>query len=415
MCNYCGRKGHLERVCNQKKKDTNTKFGNSRGNGNTARSGNRVQRVDPEEIDEDDEDDYMVLKVEADKDQTEPFFMEGFINGNRFKAMIDTGSPVTIFALDEVKRIMKRNELQVRPMIEDERYVDFSGRPLKLLGYVFCELQVNDSYVKKARILIAKPGTKSIIGREWLSTLRYKLVAEGELEVNSIENQVELSTEAKQFVKEFPKLFERKGKIKNHQMRINFKTGSKITQQKGRRIPIQLQKAVDEEIGRLLKEGHIEKINEIKDDVFIQPTVITVKKARSVKIALDARALNQAIEKDKYQMPNLENLLDMVAEKLDNEKGDAWFSSFDLTYAYGQVPLHLLIAKHCSFQIIGGESTGTYRFVTGFYGLSVMPTEFQKVMDILLAKFREVFVFIDDNLIVTKGTKNQHLDKVREN
>ena len=43
-----------------------------------------------------------------------------------------------------------------------------------------------------------------------------------------------------------------------------------------------------------------------------------------------------------------------------------------------------------------------------------MPTEFQKVMDKLLARFREVFVFIDDVLIVTKGTKQQHLDKVRE-
>ena len=57
---------------------------------------------------------------------------------------------------------------------------------------------------------------------------------------------------------------------------------------------------MDEEISRLLKESHIEKINEIKDDVFIQPTVITVKKDRSVKFALDARALNQAIEKDRY-------------------------------------------------------------------------------------------------------------------
>ena len=82
----------------------------------------------------------------------------------------------------------------------------------------------------------------------------------------------------------------------------------------------------------MLKEGHIEKINEIKDDVFIQPTVITVKKDRSVKIALDARALNQAIDidninnTDKYQMSNLENLLDMVNEKLDKEKGIAWFS-----------------------------------------------------------------------------------------
>ena len=35
-------------------------------------------------------------------------------------------------------------------------------------------------------------------------------------------------------------------------------------------------------------------------------------------------------------------------------------------------------------------------------------------MDLLLARFREVFVFIDDILIVTKGTKNEHLNKVRE-
>ena len=142
-------------------------------------------------------------------------------------------------------------------------------------------------------------------------------------------------------------------------VRIKFKPGAKKTQQKGRRIPIQLQKAVDEEIGRLLKEGHIEKTNEMKDDVFIQPTVITVKKDRSVEIALVARTLNQAKEKDKYQMRNLENLLDMVANKLDKEEGDAWFSSVDMTYAYGQVPLHLLTAKHCDFQIIGGDSTGT--------------------------------------------------------
>ena len=35
-------------------------------------------------------------------------------------------------------------------------------------------------------------------------------------------------------------------------------------------------------------------------------------------------------------------------------------------------------------------------------------------MDIFLAKFKEVFVFVDDILMVTKGTKNEHLDKVWE-
>ena len=414
MCNYCGRKGHLERVCNQKKNDNFTKTAKMRQTGKFEQMGRRVQLVDQDDEDEDD-GNYTVLNVEGEEENSKPYFMEGFINGNRFKAMIDSGSPVTIFAIDELKRIMKRETLQVRDLIKEEKYVDFNGKQLNLLGYVFCELQVGDSYIRKARVLVARKGYKSIIGREWLSTLRFSFTQEkGELEVNSIDKDEELSEETKQFVKDFPKLFSRKGKIKNHQVKINLKNEARVSQQKGRRIPIQLQKAVDDEIKRLLKEGHIEKIDEIKDNVFIQPTVITVKKDRSVKIALDARALNQAIDKDKYQMPNLENLLDMVAEKLDSEDGEAWYSSVDMTYAYGRIPLHQLTAKHCNFQIIGGESTGTYRFVTGFYGLTVMPTEFQKVMATLLARFREVFVFIDDVLIVTKGTKQQHLDKVRE-
>ena len=188
--------------------------------------------------------------------------MEGFINGNRFRTMIDSGSPVTIFALDEIKQIMQRKKLQVRQVIIGERYVDFNGKPLNLLGYVFCELQVGDQYIKKARNLVTKNGTKSIIGREWLSALKYTIAPanKGECEVNSIEKEEEQSTETKQFCNEFSKLFKRHVKIKDHKIKIKLKPDAKITQQKGRRIPIQLQNAVDAEIKRLLNEGHIEKL-----------------------------------------------------------------------------------------------------------------------------------------------------------
>ena len=128
----------------------------------------------------------------------------------------------------------------------------------------FCELQVNDSYFRKARTLIGRSGTKSIIGREWLTTLRYKLQPEkSELEVNAIEKENELGQETKQLVNQFPNLFKRQGKVNNYQIKFNLKTEAKITQQTERRIPIQLQKAVDEEIKRLLKDGHIEKLTKL--------------------------------------------------------------------------------------------------------------------------------------------------------
>ena len=43
-----------------------------------------------------------------------------------------------------------------------------------------------------------------------------------------------------------------------------------------------------------------------------------------------------------------------------------------------------------------------------------MPTEFQKLMDLTLANINCVFVYIDDILIVTKGTKQEHLENMRE-
>ena len=138
----------------------------------------------------------------------------------------------------------------------------------------------------------------------------------------------------------------------------------------------------------------IEKVTEVTDKEFIQPIVITVKRDKSVKIALDARALNNELIKDKYQMPNLEHLVDMVAEQLDNSvKRQAWYTSLDMRYAYGQVPLDKKPARHCNFQIIGGSATGTYRFITGFFGLTVMPTELQKVMDKELSSLANTYIF----------------------
>ena len=78
--------------------------------------------------------DELVLNVDSERKQkTAPYYMEGWINGFCFKTMIDTSSPVTVFAVDEIKKITSRKDLEVRRMIEGEKYVDFNGKPLNLL------------------------------------------------------------------------------------------------------------------------------------------------------------------------------------------------------------------------------------------------------------------------------------------
>ena len=388
-CKHCKIVGHLEKCCNKKFPQRQKEMMQRLKSRESQQGMRKVKYIDESDEDEEDcEEDEEQLVLQVDGEGSKPFYMEEMMFDNYFKAIIDTGSPVSISTKRDLQKIVGERKVVIRDMIWGERYVDYNRKPLKLLGYQFVRLEVAGVTVSKARALVAPNSGKSIVGRDRLVALRYKItqpIEIGECERNNqsvnsdnfireVNPENQQNPQVQQRQREFPKLFKRKGRVKNYEIKITMKDDAKITQQKGRRIPIQLQNQVDAEIKKLLKEGHIEKVDKIQDDVFIQMTVITVKKDKSVNIALDARALNQSIAKDKYQMPNLENLFDMIAEKLDKEEGEAWYSSVDMTYAYGQIPLHELTKKHCNFQIVGGKSTGTYRFITGYYGLTVMPT-----------------------------------------
>ena len=58
--------------------------------------------------------------------------------------------------------------------------------------------------------------------------------------------------------------------------------------------------------------------------------------------------------------------------------------------------------------------TGTYRFKTGFYGLTDVPAEFQKAMDYTLIGLKNTICFLDDILIVSKGSEENHFKLVTD-
>ena len=161
-----------------------------------------------------------------------------------------------------------------------------------------------------------------------------------------------------------------------------------------------------------MKEGHIRRVEKFTDEVFIQPVAVTVKKDKTVQIALDARSLYSAILEEKYQMPNLNNLMKQVAGIINGEiEGEVGLTSLEVLYAYGQTEHHPEAARQCNFVKSGGRTTGTFAFNTGDCGLTIMLPEYRKNMDILLQKIRNIFDFIDYILIVTKGTHEQHTEK----
>ena len=167
-----------------------------------------------------------------------------------------------------------------------------------------------------------------------------------------------------------------------------------------------------EELEKLIEKGHLEKADKTTENCFVSPAVKTIKKDKSVKIALDSRKLNESCIKRKAKMPNMEELISQISAKITQSNSKIWMSKIDLDYAYGQAKLSAEASRHCVFSIIGGNFTGHYRFKKGFYGLSDIPTVFQEHIDKVL-EFKTP-VWLDDIICVTNGTIEEHDRELRE-
>ena len=57
---------------------------------------------------------------------------------------------------------------------------------------------------------------------------------------------------------------------------------------------------------------------------------------------------------------------------------------------------------------MGGDITGAFQLLTGFYGLGDMPNEFQRVMDPTLGSIPFTNCYLDEILIASKGNFLDH-------
>ena len=126
------------------------------------------------------EEDNMVLHIGGNGQQ--PFIMKGKINNQTFATMIDSGSPITIFTQDDLRKILKVDVIFARPLPKTEQYVDYNNKPLNLLGFMTADVKAGKGTIKNARIVITRAGKRSLIGRDWLNQLNFRM---GEANGNS--------------------------------------------------------------------------------------------------------------------------------------------------------------------------------------------------------------------------------------
>ena len=278
-----------------------------------------------------------------------------------------------------------------------------TNKPIRLLGSVWIPISSNGWKVEDAHFLISENRTRNILGldlHEQLGVVTTQLSAEPFHLLEDITQDPISEHWGSFFAHKNAHVFSRLGKSKHHKVYTHFKFPLVPRQVKGRKVPIHIKNRVANKIRLLMEQGDIEKLDKCTTDFFIAAHC----DKSSFKLALNAKPMNVQIWKNKYQMPNIHELINSVAQTITKDvPGKVWFTSLDLEHALSQLPLSSFTSSHCNFNILCGDAKGTYRFKTGFYGLTDMPTEFQKAMDCTLQGLKGVICYLVDVLVITKS------------
>ena len=163
-------------------------------------------------------------------------------------------------------------------------------------------------------------------------------------------------------------------------------------------IPFAKQPVVEKEVESMLKAGIIEKTK----SEYNAPIVIVKKKSGDNRFCLDFRKLNAVTKFDTEPMGNIEDIIAKL-------HGERYFSKFDLTKGYWQIPM----AKNSKHLTAFSTPTASYCFVKMPFGTVNSGATFNRMMRILLGGLRNTDHYVDDVLSHT-STWEAHLGEIRQ-
>ena len=156
-----------------------------------------------------------------------------------------------------------------------------------------------------------------------------------------------------------------------------------------------VEKAMQEEVDKMLKEGIIEP----SSSDWSSP-VVMIKRNEKYRFCLDFRKVNSVTKKDAYPLPYMSAILD----KLRMAK---YISTLDLSKAFHQVPLTEASKPITAFTVPG---RGLFQFKYMPFGLCNSPATFQRLIDkVITADMAPYcYTYLDDIIICTE-TFEEHL------
>ena len=177
------------------------------------------------------------------------------------------------------------------------------------------------------------------------------------------------------------------GKLKNYQLKLHIKKDVKPVAQQVRRLPFGLRDKVDRKLDDLLDKDIIEEVPDTPT-AWVSPLVVAPKPDGDIRVCVDMRRANEAIERERHSIPTIEEILYDL-------NGSTIFSKLDLKWGFHQVKLEEELREITTFV----THRGLYRYKRLMFGISSAPEKYQKVISDVIRGCHGVANIADDLIV----------------
>ena len=178
-----------------------------------------------------------------------------------------------------------------------------SKEPLNIIGTFSYEVYISNRSIHTEFCVIKGQGVP-LLGRE--SAIKLGVLKIG-VDVAAINESVNDASVKEKIVNEFPDVFKGIGRLKDRQVKLHTKESVEPVALPLRHTPYNLRTKVEEKIDELLKADIIEPVEEASK--WVNPIVIVPKSNGEIRLCLDMRRANEAIERVRHPIPTVDEIL----------------------------------------------------------------------------------------------------------
>ena len=370
-CNKCNGYNHFAKVCRGKQKKTDSIQVNPNYEFNESNDRNDHSKVNERQH------VFFVDSMQNAEDDS-PWRVKLNVNQTPVDFKIDTGADVNLIG-------QKCHESIGKPMLQSCKNIHLQspGGRVNPLGFFYANLRHNKNK-KRVRIYVVEGNrVDNLLSRSTACGL--KLVQRLD-KVEHVNNEP---------TKPFAKL-----NCTPVKLRL-IDNAQPYSIHAARRVPIPLYDKVKLELKKMKDSDIISEITEPTE--WCSPIVPVLKPSGDVRICVDLKKLNEKIQREKFIIPTLDDVLHRL-------KGSKIFTKLDAQSGFHQIPLDESSAKLTTFI----TPFGRFYFNRLPFGVSSAPEIYQRIMESILCDMTGVICYFDDILIhaETLESHNEILENV---